>query len=354
MNKTESPLEEQIKAAKRDHLLSKIAVAKSEKKKIDLDFAESKKRYSKHWWQNKKVWSILAGTLIAWTAVAVYITFSVIPLSEIHIHQVTFENELKSDTLHDRERQLKLANDTLKAKERYLVILYKTLDQQKLENNKLRVSRHSLDSSYSILYRLYSSKHEVSQSEIKEQFVKFKQYLDDYKQQLKTESNPSTISLANLNPSIRQNWAMPTNYTTPTLEGSPSLDSIMKSWHRGESLTLLTLSPKVTMRPLFDGAVLKDLTIRLRSMAQSFLFSSASNQYVSPLTSDQVTTFSFESGYSNTMALSGSYDCDLQSDNYEIASIRCSNSSVLTSKNHISFLTPSYGDIVFDLILEKK
>jgi hypothetical protein len=175
-------IENELKSAEKEKLVAETEKVNAEKRKIDLEADELKKEYLRKWIKRKEFWSILIGTLIAWTAVGFYITFFVVPLSEIHVNQATLENSKKSDTLYHKEKQLAIATEEIKKRQSNLVILQKENERQKSLNIKLQ---QQIEIFYHTINKLSLTTKEDGR--IKEETFKLKKYLDSYK----TSQNPS-------------------------------------------------------------------------------------------------------------------------------------------------------------------
>src|ERR1700761_5732716 len=85
-------IDTQIKEAERNKLLSEINKINYEKFKIELECKVLEKQHNSSWFKKKEFWSIFVGTLIAWTAVGFYISYSILPLSQRDIIAKEIEN----------------------------------------------------------------------------------------------------------------------------------------------------------------------------------------------------------------------------------------------------------------------
>lgn len=350
MAQRQASIERQIREAERDKLLAEIGKVKAETNQIDFECNES----SKSWIKKKEFWSILVGTLIAWTAVGFYITFSVIPLSEIHNNEVTLENNKKSAALFESERQLHLAYDTLKIKNTNLNIVTLKVAQQKEEVLKLKIARKKLDSSYSVVYQLYSNKRQINANEIQKEIIKFKEYLDDYKQKQSIVTTSTQILPYDLNQFSKANW------NTNLAAKSQNLSGIEDLYHFS-SVSIRDSLPEiginsifaktVTIRPLFNGELVKDLTIHVSMKPPSGFLSFQTSRL---LTSAFDILYN-KTGYVTSESLIGECTFEVNGEDYKVSDIKIAGHYFLTNSNHVTINFPdNINKLNIDLLLEKK
>lgn len=354
MDETNLSLQEQVIVAKRDKLIAETEKAKAEKAKLDTENKELRKEHQKPLWKKKETWSIFAGTLIAWTAVAVYITFSVLPLADIRNNEVTLENTKKSDTLYLKEKQLHLAYDTLHAKAAFLATITTIVNKKDIDNKNLLIARHRVDSSYSVLYKLYTHKHEISHDEVKDEIIQLKNYLDDYKKQLKNESNYSIIRPSTFSSFASTVSSIPSS-TLLQYSGTSNIDSIMKIGAFG-----FAYSNNIKIRPYYNGVLIKNLTIDISPKSQ-ILSGSLIRKLL--LNEKIQVGYSLDDGYvAKDFDLTGSYVFEINSDEYKVDNIVTSDPLLCsTTDNQItfsSFFASNYhylkNNLTLDLNLIKK
>ncbi len=360
-----SNIDDELKAAHRDKYLAQAEAAKSQKLLLDLEFKEKAKLYSKSWIKKKETWAILIGTLVAWTAVGFYITTSIIPLSEIHNNQVTLENTKKSDTLYEKEKQLKIAYDTLKHKELNLEVLNRVLNQEKNSNSKLKIARHNLDSSYSVLVRLYKNRHFISLQEIQGQFAEFRKNLNDYQLQLKAQSNHSTqidngffSSLPNYDPkmiSTANYWPISKDIEYTSLDsilGRSFLGQQKNRFSNAPTFSQAITLPSITLRPFYNGTLIKNLTIKVYMTTTPLLLSELNYQKSWKNDFFRTVEYSDLGNYVMVGTFDGTYSFEVVGNDYKVDNIVASDKTLLTMGNIISSLGYK-GDLTIDLNLVK-
>ncbi|GAB3925280.1 hypothetical protein [Mucilaginibacter myungsuensis] len=349
MEETELTLEQQIKLAEKEKLIAEANKAKAEKRKLDLEAKELKKQQSKLIYQKKEFWSIFLGTLIAWTAVAFY----VIPLAEIHNNQITLDNTKKSDSLYDKERQLKLAYDTLRKRELILIELTNVVNQQRIENSSLKTSRNKVDSTYNALYYTYISEKQINSKTFQITLGKLTTYLDQYKKQ-KANSDIVTdfSSYTNLSEwSKKADKNIPLGYfagtSTSTFTSELNGNDFLKKSDLLQSKSQSIFESRVTLRPLYNENIISDLKIKIVAIPSKL--GSAGLDFPSWVTNQEV-VYSSSNGYAISHLLSGNYKFELDDDRYKIVSTKV-NGGLISPGNVTSVFIPFGQETIIDLNL---
>jgi hypothetical protein len=358
MNKPKLTVEQQVKEAERDKLLAEADKARAEKIKIDLESKELLEEQSKSWWTKKSNLKGIIGAIIAIPLMAFYFDYVIGPVSEIHNVELTLENAKKSDTLNLKEKQLKQANDTLHQNQIYLSQVAKVVFQEKEANARLRQARHRVDSSNLLLYKLYTRKRSTNYNELHIEIEKFKDYLNDYKHELKEESK---IPIYTSYPFTLPSNNVPLKENSVPIFGAGgyndrfNLDSFKKSIGHQSLGDIGNLSPNdLVIRPLLNGVLIKDLKIRL---VRQYILLDGNQIFISG--EDIEVSYADNGAYSMQTPV-GDYLFTLNNDAYTITDIRSSNFMIPVNGATVTFskfLAPTIGSGItntIDLILQKK
>jgi hypothetical protein len=371
MNERQPTLDSQIKKAERDRLLAEAEKIKSEKIKIDLEANLLQKESSLLWFKKKEFWGVFSGSLIAWTAVSFYITFSVVPVSEIHNNQVTLENTKKSDSLYTKERLLNFAYDTLHKRETNLALLTIIVNRQREENNQLKIARIKVDSAYNVFYSAHKKTAGTTKADLERMLVSFKKYFEDYKAK-QSEFNSNPIPQSSLNTygnlgynslttlgSLSANQTIKSDPNSPVFSGYTGVATSIKndqtdfakyamlnldSTHKvngfsGFSSNIFLTANTVKVRPLFEGKLIDNAIIHVNEKASLVIEKD----------------LAFELGqFTLDGPLYGEYSFFIKGDVYEVKAIRTNKQFLNSDNNSISFTFASMGVTVIDLVLDKK
>ncbi len=278
MTKPNISIEDQVKAAERDKFLAEAKKAESERKKIDYELAESIKETSKPTWRKKEFRNTLIAIFLGLSFLGFYIEYAVLPFVNRDNLLLSVENAKAQKRLIEGQEQLHTDSLKLVMGEIILKQKIKYTDSLTFALNSLKASRHKVDSSYSILSKLYQKKQDFNSVEVQNEFIKFKQYLDEYK------SEKEKVNELSYSP-ITGYWK-PTTLGSITENGESTNFLIQPSKKLGDS-TFIFPRRNLTLRPLYKGQIVKDLTFTvsdlLGGIQQKITYDKETNSYYAPL-----------------------------------------------------------------------